>query len=148
MINLDFIFVGILLGLYIGVVPIFLGFFFLPLLQRLNKEWQVFVINISVGVLIFLLIDVSSESIELANKLIAGLKIPLDGKASVPIFDQFLFNSLGDTLSEQLGSIILLIGFTIGIFSLILVDSVTSKFSSLEDDIKKKQQLKNEKFQH
>lgn len=117
------IFTGVLLGLYVGVVPVFLGFFFLPILQRLSIQWRTFVISISIGVLLFLFVDVTAEAIELSEKLIAGLLVPADGKAVVPAFDNWLFNTLGQEISEHLGEFILILGFVIGVGSLIWIDS-------------------------
>lgn len=55
-----------LLGVYVGVVPIFLGFLWFPFLQRVGKRWINFFLSLTVGLLIFLGIDTLHEAFEQA----------------------------------------------------------------------------------
>lgn len=53
-----------LIGLYVGVIPIFLGIFWLPALRRLNPSWMTFLNAVTAGLLVFLGIDTLVEAIE------------------------------------------------------------------------------------
>lgn len=53
-----------LIGLYVGVIPIFLGIFWLPALRRLSPQWMTFLTAVTVGLLIFLGIDTLVEAAE------------------------------------------------------------------------------------
>lgn len=55
-----------LIGLYVGVIPIYLGLFWFPALRQLGKEWMAFLLALTVGLLIFLGIDTLSEALEQA----------------------------------------------------------------------------------
>ena len=56
-----------LIGLYVGVIPVYLGFFWLPALRRLGRRWMVFLLALTVGLLLFLGIDTAVEAIEQAG---------------------------------------------------------------------------------
>jgi len=53
-----------LIGLYVGVIPIFLGIFWLPALRTLDKKWMTFLLAVTVGLLIYLGIDTLVEALE------------------------------------------------------------------------------------
>jgi len=53
-----------LIGLYVGVIPIFLGIFWLPALRRLRHVWMTFLTALTAGLLIFLGVDTLVEAIE------------------------------------------------------------------------------------
>ena len=58
-----------LLGVYAGVIPVFLGLLWLPFLRRLKGQWLNFLISLTVGILIFLGVDVLVEGFEAAVKV-------------------------------------------------------------------------------
>jgi hypothetical protein len=58
-----------LIGLYVGVIPVFLGMFWLPALRRLGARWFMFLMAITTGLLIYLGIDATSEALEIAREL-------------------------------------------------------------------------------
>jgi len=60
-----------LIGLYVGVIPIFLGIFWLPALRTLGKKWMLFLMSITTGLLIYLGLDTLNEAIEQAGELAA-----------------------------------------------------------------------------
>ena len=53
-----------LIGLYVGVIPIFLGIFWLPALRRLSHSWMTFLIALTAGLLVFLGVDTLVEAID------------------------------------------------------------------------------------
>ncbi len=58
-----------LIGLYVGVIPIFLGIFWLPALRMLDKKWMTFLLALTVGLLIYLGIDTLNEAFEQSTEL-------------------------------------------------------------------------------
>jgi zinc transporter ZupT len=56
-----------LLGLYAGVVPVFIGLLWFPFLSRLPDRWVQFFISLTVGLLIFLGVDAMEEALEVSR---------------------------------------------------------------------------------
>ena len=55
-----------LIGLYVGVIPIFLGIFWLPALRTLGKQWMTFLLAVTIGLLIYLGLDTLIEALDQA----------------------------------------------------------------------------------
>lgn len=53
-----------LIGLYVGVIPIYLGIFWFPALRQLGRRWLVFLLAVTAGLLIFLGVDTLAEALE------------------------------------------------------------------------------------
>jgi zinc transporter, ZIP family len=62
-----------LLGVYIGVIPVAIGLLWFPSLRRAGKRWLEFFLALTVGLLVFLLVDTISEGLELAGETPAAL---------------------------------------------------------------------------
>lgn len=58
-----------LIGIYVGVIPIFLGIFWLPALRTLGKKWMTFLLAVTAGLLIYLGLDTFNEALEQAAEL-------------------------------------------------------------------------------
>ncbi len=58
-----------LLGVYVGVIPVFLGLCWFPFLRRLGKKGLDFFLYLTVGLLAFLVVDALAESLELTEGL-------------------------------------------------------------------------------
>ncbi len=58
-----------LIGLYVGIVPVGLGLMWFPLLRRLGRRGMNFVLALTVGLLVFLLMDTVLEGIEIARQV-------------------------------------------------------------------------------
>jgi len=58
-----------LIGLYVGVIPVFLGIFWFPALRTLGRRWMVFLMAVTAGLLIFLGLDTLAEALEQASKI-------------------------------------------------------------------------------
>jgi len=58
-----------LLGIYVGVIPVFLGIGWLPFLRALPQRWYFFFLSLTVGLLVFLLVDSLHEALESAAKV-------------------------------------------------------------------------------
>lgn len=59
----------VLLGLYVGVIPVLLGLLWFPFLRRLQGNWYMFLLSLTIGLLVFLGFDALSESFELLERL-------------------------------------------------------------------------------
>jgi zinc transporter ZupT len=59
----------VLLGIYVGVIPVLLGLLWLPFLRMLRQRWYSFLLALTVGLLIFLGFDAMAESFELLEQL-------------------------------------------------------------------------------
>jgi zinc transporter, ZIP family len=58
-----------LIGLYVGVIPIILGMLWLPVLKRMGAGTMLFLMAATVGLLLFLGIDATTEALELTGEL-------------------------------------------------------------------------------
>lgn len=61
-----------LIGLYVGVLPITIGLLWFPLVSRLSRSGFAFVLALTVGLLVFLLVDAAGEASELAAAMPAS----------------------------------------------------------------------------
>ncbi len=111
--------IAILLGVYVGVVPVYLGLFSLPLLQRLQREWLDVLVCLTLGIMLFLFVDVAAEALEAADKLPAAIAVPADGQASVPPLDMLLYDTFGADSGIILGPLFMLTGFALGVLGLV-----------------------------
>lgn len=64
-----------LIGIYVGIIPIYLGIIWFPALRQLSRRWMIFLLALTVGLLIFLGIDTLAEAIE----QIEGVPGPFQG---------------------------------------------------------------------
>ncbi len=55
-----------LIGLYVGVIPIFLGLIWFPALRKLGRQAMIFLLALTAGLLVFLGLDTLTEAIEQA----------------------------------------------------------------------------------
>lgn len=58
-----------LIGLYVGVIPIILGMLWLPVLKQMGAGTMLFLMSATVGLLLFLGIDATTEALELTGDL-------------------------------------------------------------------------------
>jgi zinc transporter ZupT len=58
-----------LLGLYVGVIPVFLGLLWLPFLRAMPGRWMDFWISLTVGLLLFLGLDTFEEAFGLLGRV-------------------------------------------------------------------------------
>jgi zinc transporter ZupT len=58
-----------LIGLYVGVLPVAIGLLWFPLLSRLSPRGMDFLLALTVGLLLFLLVDGAEEGLEAAGGL-------------------------------------------------------------------------------
>lgn len=70
-----------LIGLYVGVIPVYLGLFWFPALRQLGRRWMVFLLAVTAGLLVFLGLDTLAEALEQA----AAVPAPFQGIGLVGI---------------------------------------------------------------
>lgn len=58
-----------LIGLYVGVIPVFLGIFWFPALRQLGRRTMTFLMAATAGLLIFLGLDTLTEALEVAAEV-------------------------------------------------------------------------------
>jgi zinc transporter ZupT len=58
-----------LLGVYVGIIPVALGMLWFPTMKRLGRQWLGAVLALTLGLLVFLLIDTFLEAMEVAEVL-------------------------------------------------------------------------------
>ncbi|MGH9311829.1 MAG: ZIP family metal transporter [Vicinamibacterales bacterium] len=56
-----------LIGLYVGVIPVALGLLWFPVVARLGKRGLDFLLALTIGLLLFLLVDAVDEGLEIAR---------------------------------------------------------------------------------
>jgi ZIP family zinc transporter len=70
-----------LIGIYVGVIPVYLGLFWFPALRALDRRWMTFLMALTAGLLIFLGLDALAEALEQTDQ-VAG---PFQGVGLVGI---------------------------------------------------------------
>ena len=63
----------LMVGVYVGVIPVFLGLLWLPFLRHLKEAWYSFFLALTVGFLLFLGVDTILEAADLAAGAPQGL---------------------------------------------------------------------------
>ena len=58
-----------LLGIYVGIIPVALGMLFFPAMKLMGRKWLGGLLALTVGLLVFLLVDTFLEAIELTANL-------------------------------------------------------------------------------
>ncbi len=58
-----------LIGIFVGVIPVLLGLFWLPFLRRLPQAWIDFFLALTAGLLVFLAVDALDEALEISGSV-------------------------------------------------------------------------------
>ena len=113
-----------LIGLYVGVIPVFLGIFWFPALRTLGRRTMTFLMAATAGLLIFLGLDTIAEAFEFAAKVPGTFQgIGLIGIGAVTTFllldaiSKKQSNASGDDSQRRL-SVAFIIAVGIGIHNL------------------------------
>lgn len=113
-----------LVGFYVGIIPVFLGMFWLPALRRLGPRAMMFLMAATVGLLIYLGIDATTEALESGGEL--GGPFQGVGLIGIGIVGTFLLldavsrrqMSVGRSESDQRMSLASMIAVGIGLHNL------------------------------
>ena len=92
-----------LIGLYVGVIPVFLGIFWFPALRQLGRRTMTFLMAVTAGLLIFLGLDTLAEALEFAALVPSAFQgIGLIGIGSVATF--LLLDAISKRQTQLTGS--------------------------------------------
>jgi zinc transporter, ZIP family len=92
-----------LIGLYVGVIPVFLGIFWFPALRQLGRRTMTFLMAATAGLLIFLGLDTVAEALDVAGKVPSAFQgIGLIGIGAVATF--MLLDAISKRQTEVTGS--------------------------------------------
>jgi zinc transporter ZupT len=92
-----------LIGLYVGVIPVFLGIFWFPALRQLGRRTMTFLMAATTGLLIFLGLDTIAEALEVAAEVPSAFQgIGLIGIGAVATF--LLLDAISKSQTEVQGS--------------------------------------------
>ncbi len=58
-----------LLGVYVGIIPVALGMLFFPAMRKMGIKWLGALLSLTIGLLVFLLVDTFLEALEFSNEL-------------------------------------------------------------------------------
>lgn len=58
-----------LIGIYVGVIPVFVGLLWFPFLRRVGKRWLSFFLSLTAGLLVFLGLDTLVEALEVRTQV-------------------------------------------------------------------------------
>ncbi|HEY5729392.1 MAG TPA: ZIP family metal transporter [Anaerolineales bacterium] len=76
-----------LIGLYVGVIPVFLGIFWFPALRTMGRRTMTFLMAATAGLLIFLGLDTLAEALEFAHEVPSSFQgVGLIGIGAVATF--------------------------------------------------------------
>lgn len=113
-----------LIGLYVGVIPVFLGIFWFPALQTLGRRTMTFLMAATAGLLVFLGLDTLAEAFEFAAEVPSAFQgIGLIGIGAVATFllleaiSSSQVNASGDESQRRL-SVAFIIAVGIGFHNL------------------------------
>lgn len=77
-----------MLGVYVGVIPVFLGLLWLPFLRSINRRWLDFFLSLTIGLLVFLGVDAIGEALATAGRVpgaFQGTSLVLIGLLGTPL---------------------------------------------------------------
>ena len=66
--NIDTLFNLLIIGLFVGLVPVSIGMMTLPILRNVGNKGIIFAMTLTIGLLTFLLVDTLSEGLQLAQE--------------------------------------------------------------------------------
>jgi len=92
-----------LIGLYVGVIPVFLGIFWFPALRTLGRRTMTFLMAATAGLLVFLGLDTIAEALEFAGEVPSAFQgIGLIGIGAVATF--LLLDAISKKQSDVTGN--------------------------------------------
>lgn len=87
-----------LIGIYVGVIPVFLGLLWLPFLRGIPRKWLDSILAFTLGLLVFLGVDALAEAIELAegvSSAFQGIGLITVGLVGTPLVIEVLGTWIG-----------------------------------------------------
>ncbi len=111
-----------LLGVYAGVIPVFIGLLWLPFVRAVERKWIDFFLSLTIGLLVFLGVDAVEEALEtsaLVPGAYQGLALVVFGVLGTPL----VIGAIGEWRARTRGEksalwVASLIAFSIGLHNL------------------------------
>ncbi|HJR49544.1 MAG TPA: ZIP family metal transporter [Gemmatimonadales bacterium] len=111
-----------LLGVYAGVIPVFIGLLWLPFVRAIDRKWIDFFLSLTIGLLVFLAVDALEEALEtsaLVPGAYQGLALVVFGLLGTPL----VIGAIGEWRTRVKGArsplwVAALIAFGIGLHNL------------------------------
>ncbi len=113
-----------LIGIYVGIVPVFLGLLWFPALRRLGRRWMNFLLSLTAGLLVYLGFDATKEALEIAARVPGPFQgiglIAIGGVLTFLLLDALTRRqtAIGRSASEQRLTLAYLIALGIGLHNL------------------------------
>lgn len=113
-----------LIGVYVGIVPVFLGLLWFPALRQLGRRWMNFLLSLTAGLLIYLGFDATREALDIADRVPGPFQgiglIALGGVLTFLLLDALGHRqtALGRSESEQRLALAYMIALGIGLHNL------------------------------
>lgn len=116
----------LLIGTYVGVIPILIGLLWLPFIKKISNQKYIFFLALTVGLLIFLGIDAIVEALEVSSENLAGVFHGPLLIATVVIVSLFGLYYAGERLTKKSSvtklanpySVVLMVSIGIGLHNL------------------------------
>jgi zinc transporter, ZIP family len=111
-----------LLGVYAGVIPVFIGLLWLPFVRAVDRKWVDFFLSLTIGLLLFLGVDALEEALETAGSVAGayqGAALVVFGLLGTPL----VIGAIGEWRKRARGErsplwVAALIAFGIGLHNL------------------------------
>jgi len=111
-----------LLGVYAGVIPVFIGLLWLPFVRAVDRKWVDFLLSLTIGLLLFLGVDALEEALETAGSVpgaYQGVALVVFGLLGTPL----VIGAIGEWRKRARGErsplwVAALIAFGIGLHNL------------------------------
>ncbi len=120
-VNRSYVVTFALLGVYVGIIPVFLGLLWLPFLAGVSQRWIDFFLSFTVGLLLFLGVDALEGAFELTSQVASafqGVGLIVLGVVGTPLVIHAVSRvARGDSAITPLG-ISVLIAIGIGLHNL------------------------------
>ncbi len=110
-----------LLGVYVGVVPVFLGLLWLPFLRGVPRHWTDFFLSLTMGLLVFLGVDALAEAIEMSGTIASafqGIGLITMGVIGAPLLIESVGRLRGPNAANEALRTASLIALGIGLHNL------------------------------
>lgn len=94
----------VIIGTYVGIIPVMIGLLWLPFIKKISKQKYRFFLALTAGLLLFLAIDSIEEAIEVSNESLAGSFNGVLLVATVIVLSFLGLYYSGNKLVERAGS--------------------------------------------
>lgn len=109
-----------LLGVYVGVIPVFIGLLWFPFLSGISRHWLDFFLSLTMGLLLFLGVDALAEALEVTERVASafqGVGLVVLGLVGTPLLIEGV-SRLKKTAGSEAARVAFLVALGIGLHNL------------------------------